>query len=425
MTLALLVCLLTFQPAQPANVPANAPVAPPPTTPAAAATVPIGEPVALRGVPLAKAAEPTERAVAVSPIGVVLVTREETIAGPRDLAKLVGLDRVRSVEGSLAGAWKSVEADAADAWRARVRLERGDFVGAEPLFERLFAVYSGKSGPTATAVCAGLLRCRADRGSQAGAVEAWLSWLDAAYGTLGEIGLPADSTIGTNTPLTWDRSDVGLADVLIEGGPLARPLPPTWLPVASTKAFASGTMPEDGVGMASTLRRLYLAAAMQEAGDPDAVKLAWKPGEDALSNASIRLVYDIVRSRVSSQSERVTARAALRSRLDDARPQWSDAWVRVAIGRSLLMESDAEERRKGVVQLLYLPARGGAEDVYLTGVALAEAAVALEAIGSHDASEKVVREFVARVPGHPASEWPAMAALMERAERTTHKSESQ
>ena len=60
---------------------------------------------------------------------------------------LIGWDRVRDVQGDRAATFENDFREYADkSWRARTRLERGDAVGAEPLFEELFQTYAWRPG---------------------------------------------------------------------------------------------------------------------------------------------------------------------------------------------------------------------------------------------------------------------------------------
>ena len=118
----------------------------------------------------------------------VAVVREKGPDGKPTKTALVGWDRVREVTGPLAGEAAKFAATADKAWRARVRLERGDWVAAEPLFEELFTTYRDRTGPTALMAAGGLLRCRLARGGQTAAVEPWVAWVRAQGAALAQPG---------------------------------------------------------------------------------------------------------------------------------------------------------------------------------------------------------------------------------------------
>lgn len=90
----------------------------------------------------------------------------------------VPLDLVAGLQGRDRGAFGAEFARIAeDLWRARIRLERGDEVLAEPLVDRHWDRYRDADGPTAALVAESRLRCALARGDIAGSVEPWLACL--------------------------------------------------------------------------------------------------------------------------------------------------------------------------------------------------------------------------------------------------------
>ena len=85
----------------------------------------------------------------VGPDGVVLAVVPTAGSAPGSTEKVVSWDLVARVDGELATEALAYLPMAENLWRARTRLERGDAVGAEPIFEQLYARYSGRRGPTA------------------------------------------------------------------------------------------------------------------------------------------------------------------------------------------------------------------------------------------------------------------------------------
>ncbi|QOJ01423.1 MAG: hypothetical protein HRU70_13370 [Phycisphaeraceae bacterium] len=345
--------------------------------------------VVLRGEGEVSAGEP----LAVSEDGVRVATRRDA-AGAVAGEVWIGWDRVREVRGP-ADLERAAEAlrDVADAaWRAGSRAARGDFAAAEPLYEGLFERYRGRTGPTASAVSAGLLRCRLVRGAQASAVSAWLGWLSASVG-----GTPGVGELG------------GVIDA---GTGLCPALPPMWMPSASVVSLAGGGVEAPGAGVADRsawCRWLYVRAARAEVGLEDGESPM--PELPKQAEDGVRLVYEVVRSRAGDEAGRREARRALGERLGGRSPGWVEAWVRVAVGRSLLLEPEVERKREGLLSLMYVVSRSSGEEGYITGLAMASAAVGLSETGEAEAGRALARELMARFPGHPSLDSAAVRAL--------------
>ncbi len=311
---------------------------------------------------------------------------------------LIGWDRVRDIDGEREATFEEDYREYAEkAWRARTRLERGDAVGAEPLFEELFQTYAWRQGPTAVVVSEGLLRCRLRRSAQTAAIAPWLSLLHAS----------------ANTPL-----NSGLVDPSTR---LVASLPPIWLPGPAIQELRIG-IPAADATVDSDIREIaqwYEIAAAFEAGRsvdlPDPVS----------TDRGVRLLVEIVRARVGDEGTRRRARDTLRVRAESAKGTWIEAWSRAAIGRSLLREADQEQIRLGVVSLLTVPALFQRDHPHLAGFCLAEAAVALDLdLGMHDDAVRVARECATKLPGHEALGWSPMRDLLssDRGIRTISRS---
>ncbi|MEX2219092.1 MAG: hypothetical protein WD749_10075, partial [Phycisphaerales bacterium] len=178
------------------------------------------------------------------------------------VSTVIGWDRVKSVGGSLASPAAQWLPIGEEAWRARMRLERGDALAAEPVLEKLFQTLRGERGPTAAVVSEGLMRCRIRRAAHVAAVEPWLAYLEAT----------ADAS---PSPLhaSW-AAEAGLPSVIDPGG-LAPALPPIWLAWPSVEAYARSAVWTGVAAKASgppsrvaVLARLYHMAAQHEAGEP-------------------------------------------------------------------------------------------------------------------------------------------------------------
>ncbi|MFG0286040.1 MAG: hypothetical protein ACF8R7_16605 [Phycisphaerales bacterium JB039] len=309
------------------------------------------------------------------------------VVAPDGALHLVSWDRVLRIEGDQAEKAAEFMPVADAAWRARRRLERADAVGAEPLFEELFAQTRTWRGPTAAVIREGLMRCRLRRGAQIGAIEPWLALLEARASV--EAGIQPFAS-------EWARA-AGLGEVLDPATGLAPALPPMWLDWASVRQFGAAGEPGQALEneQASALRALYVAAARFEAG----LSAELPP---ATGDPAVRLVRDIVAARIGPPAERASARIRLRQRLDEGAAPWLSAWLRIALGRSLIREPDEQQRLLGVAELLSGPALFAETHPYLAGLGLAEASRELAQLGRIEASLALRRELEDRFPSHPA-----------------------
>jgi len=368
-------------------------------------------------------APPEGQVVAVDAAGVLLGAGAATKptgqpgatgAAPQAWTVLVGWDRIKSVQGPMADEAAKFGEVADLAWRARTRLERGDFVAAEPLFERLFEYYKGQDGPTAAMVAEGLLRCRVHRAAHVAAVEPWLAYLKA-------------SAPGRTKTLhaAWSI-EAGLPPIIDAATGLVPALPPIWLSWPSVDAYVRGSLlpgasegehakGEIAGSKGAALAALYEQAARFEAGLPATIP------EVNSADPGAQLVLQILRSRIGDAAAREDARAALRERLrpptgagDAPKPAWVDAWCHAAIGRSLLREDSPESKKLGVVELLHVPAAYGRLHPYLAGVALAESSAALRAMGDKTGADVLARELMRNYPGHPVVDWAPVRPFLPR-----------
>lgn len=337
------------------------------------------------------------------PGGVSACTPEGVVIASALTGKIViGWDRVRTVTGEHAEEARAY-ADIADkSWRAVSRLERGDIPAAEPLFEELFADYAGSEGPTAAAIAGGLLRCRLDRGAHTLAVAAWLAWLHA-------------DTPGSQLDSSNDVRDVLMADP--ETG-LVPELPPIWLDLPAVRVFGQSPLNAERYGdRAAQLAMLYQLAATTESG-----KTQPMPRLDD-NDAGVRLVWDLVAAQSRDEAERLVGRKAIEKRLRADPVGWTDAWLRTALGRSLLREADPDEQRRGVIELLRVRVTHERDAPYLAGLALAEAAVTMQSLGDADAASLLRRELLDSFPGHPATTWEPISLWQDAASASRQHTE--
>ena len=323
------------------------------------------------------------------------------VASPITGEITIGWDKIRAVSGEHAADANEYMDVADKAWRAMSRLDRGDISAAEPLLEELFADYAGQRGPTASVVCAGLLRCRLERGAHTLAVGAWLAWLHTRDG-----GVAPGFGAGDGASLTPATDD--------ETG-LAPELPPIWLGLPAVRVFGQTPLDADRFGdRAAQLATLYQHAAMLEGGTQQPM-----PRLES-SDPGVRLVWDVVASRSSNESERLAGRRAIEKRLTAEPVGWADAWLRTAMGRSLLRESDPDQQRRGVIELLRVRVTHDRDAPYLAGLALAEAAVAMRALGDEAAASLLRRELLDSFPGHPASTWEPISRWVTASDGLPH-----
>lgn len=314
--------------------------------------------------------------------------------------KIVGWDRVRDVHGEQgAAAAKQLEA-VADLWRARMRLERGDFAAAEPMLDALAAGQRGIVGPTAAVVFEGQLRCRLKRGAVAPAVWAWLDWVRARGGAIGA---------GSDASLGWIGGRYDAPAVVESRTGLILGTPPIFLHDAALDAAVASDEWSRFTGADTTtaeLAMLYRAAARFEAELPPEL------GTITSNNEAVRLAADIVQSRVGSDQQRQAARANLKSRLEqhDIDP-WTECWCRVGMGRSLLREADSDMMRQGIIQLLHVPSRFARVSSYAASIALAEAAMMLHDLGDDQGAAALKAELMDRYARSNAAGWPRLREI--------------
>jgi len=269
-------------------------------------------------------------------------------------------------------------ATATDLWRARSRVERGDYGLAEPLLERLFASTRGQNGVTRLVVAEGLLRCRLHRGANAAAV---ITALEVAR--LRRAGEETDSYEGQRPVID--------AETL-----LCPQLPPAWIQSRALVKLERDLDDYDARGdvLIGQLAAAYHVAARRH--------LALAPAGDIpeSEHAGVALIRDMVAATAPSPERREQARQALRRSLT-ADGGWREGWTRFALGVSLLHETGTGRRHRGLVELCHLPARYGAQLPYLAGLAVAWVAEASRAAGDAGTEAAMQQELARRFPNHP------------------------
>ena len=306
---------------------------------------------------------------------------------------LIGLDRVKGISGAASGAFAQHAPLATELWRARVRLERADISGAEPIFERHAPTYAMMSGPTAALVHVGLMRCRIERGALSGALFPWLQAVAAG-----------DAVDHAASVIRSESRDALLVDR--ETG-LAPSLAPLFVDVPSTRALLKSAWPHESfrgddrkdVERALELSAWYRAALCFELGERvDA------PAAQGSSDRGLTLIREIVLARVADPARRAVARNSLKIRAQESQSAWIRVWTNVAIGRSLLLEADLEDQLLGVGLLLEVVAVEPGVLPELTAIAYAEAATTLDVLGERSDALKLWAELEAFAPDHPVLE---------------------
>jgi hypothetical protein len=292
-------------------------------------------------------------------------------------------DRIREVQTDDPSLQRGVDEyrDTALAlWRARSRLDRGDMAMAEPLFDRLFAEYRGRTSETALIVAEGVLRCRLARGADDTAI---IPALEVARLRRKGVKTTAYSVL----PEHYDEATA-----------LWQRLPPAWAPTSALARVEAELKSYDAGGdtVVAALASLYRAAARQQ------MNLAPEEAANlALDHPGVALMRSLVMASSADSDQRAAARAALEKRRPEL-PEWALAWSYFAIGESLLRESGLGQRERGVVSLAHLPATFRSQQPYLAALALARMSAALASMGDAAGAAVLRTELERTFPNHPA-----------------------
>jgi hypothetical protein len=322
-----------------------------------------------------------------------LISVEGIVVRGAATTRLIGWERIEGVGGERASDARHFMPMAERAWRARIRLDRGDLALAEPLLAGLFEELRGRDGSVALLSAEGLMRCRLSRADVAGA---FLPWLEAVR--LRDRGVV----------LGGEESDGGLLDRVTLLSPA---LPPFFTPGQAAgvldRSRGDGVALRGGSGASGALMDWYVRAASHDAGVMGAADAAVVDGEsDSESGrAGVRFVSDLVLARTAADAaERAFHRNRLRVGLEQDIDTWREAWRRMGLGLSHLAEGDDENALLGVLELLHLPARFGTTQPQLAGLALAHASAALDRLGYGASAARLRDELRENFAGHPALE---------------------
>lgn len=303
----------------------------------------------------------------------------------------LGWDRVKNITGAHAAEAAAFISLSDRLWRLRLRAERDDLVLAEPLADDLVQELSDAPGPSLTAALATQMACRLRRGARTAAVDSWLKWLEAG----------SDRSVffadagPTDPALAWLPFD--------ESGLIAE-LHPFWLDSPAVRAFAQRSIAEPR-DKATRLAWLYAHAAAFECGDrSDALTLTLGAGE----TAAVALVNEIVTARVADAAARQRARSLLAARLSAEPGGWKGQWILAGIGRSLLRETDKDQKLLGVDALLQVAGNTEQPGADLAAVCLAESILVLFDLGEVSGAGSLKAELFQRFSASPVLSWPPL-----------------
>jgi hypothetical protein len=318
-----------------------------------------------------------------------------------DERRVIPWDRVARVDGPRAAEAGAFSERGTALWRGVSRLDRGDLrlarVALEPLAGADGVGGGVLQGASAAVLAEALVRLALAEGRGLGAVRPWLAW----YGQ-------------TDAARAWARAERGGAGLIDASTELAPRVPPMFSrvvsPVGLRAVLGGGAWPEAGV-----VGALYRLAAEHEAQEPADRAVPELPEGAGVGAA---LVHAVVRARVADEAGRAAGREALRAMLrrssadvgelgeeadadasgadhGERLGEWSVAWLRAGLGRSLLRETDPATRRAGVIELLHVPAGFSASQPELSAICLAEAAAALRGLGEPAAAAVLDAELKA------------------------------
>ena len=288
-----------------------------------------------------------------------------TITSSLGATQVISWDRVRRIEPQPHD--PKLQERATELWRARSRVERNDTALAEPLLERLFEVYRGQTHETALVVAEGLLRCRLARGDHALAV------------------VPALELTRLRRASVTTDSYTTLRPIIDPAYALCTVLAPAWASPHRLESLAHDLETYDAQGdrVVAALAAVYRQAAVSQLeGSADARPRAL-PDHDG-----VQLLAMLVDAGGDDSAAGRAARQRLVKSFGDL-PDWAEAWGRYQLGVAMLRERSLEDRQRGAVNLIHLPARFARTQPYLAGLALMRVAELLEQTGDVEAATEL------------------------------------
>lgn len=318
--------------------------------------------------------------------GRITMMHDAAITIENERGELVDLvwDRVRDVEMADRDARLDRYLPLAEKlWRARSRLQRGDAVMAEPLFEELFEEFQGRTHEMALIVAEGLLRCRLARQAHEEAVVPLLETIRLRRAEV------ATDRYDELPPVIDD--DVALSPALAPAWAVAQRLP------RLERELARYDANDDEV--VEAMREVYHAAVRHAMGESVVISAASR--DVSSRHAGVALLYEAVSVLLHGDQPR-EARGREAAELRRNWPDWTNAWLHYAHGMSMIQRSDSrDEQKRGCVRLLHIPAAHARTQQYLAGLALHHVAAWHEQAGLNDAAASLRDELNERFATHP------------------------
>jgi hypothetical protein len=306
----------------------------------------------------------------------------------------VAWDQVQSVsERPLNDRERALLATAEDVWRARSRVQRGDFALALPLFERHFPGLRGTNSETGLIVAEGLLRCRLATGRESDRIKAIPAAIEVARLRRAKISTDRYNRLGA---------------VLDEATFLCPQLAPTWRPGSETLAVAEDldrAFSSPGQNPATADVDMMRVAALYSALLRGKSAATAKRDEGAI--AFLAALVALQDQNEGNPEANRKARAATLAAAKDL-PAWANGWAKFAVGRSMANDADPQVRLEGVLELLGVAAIAEELPSHLTLAALEVSEQALRGLGDTKSAGIIEREF-ARLGGTRTSVGPAGA----------------
>jgi hypothetical protein len=297
------------------------------------------------------------------------------IQSPDGMTQMIPWDRIKEIDAPDHEALAATYAvRAMKLFRARSRVDRGDFAMAEPIFAELFRPEATAATETNLVIAQGLLRCRLARGANAQAVVPLLQtmqWRRAGV-----------TTVGDET-----------AAAVIDPETVASPfVPPVFISGPATQVLQQAL---NDLNAGSELAVARWRDLYQYALSPHGGPLV--PPKDADP-----IAWDMVASIDADPGVRSAARARLEAALKrDDLPPWQTTWAEFAMGRSLLHEPSQRQRQRGMLHAATVVATATGTQPFLAGLALDMMAEYEAAQGRQETAAWLERELRRTMPGHP------------------------
>ena len=242
------------------------------------------------------------------------------------------------------GANASYASLAQNAWRAHARLDRGDSIGALPIYQSLARTYLWEQGPQSMDVCDGLVRCLIGSERRKQAIEPMLAWFVAD-------GLPGAESYAATSIYDEDLQ-------------VRKDLPPVFAETDAGRCVESIDAP-------SRTQLLHAYYALVAASESD--RSAWFERIEVLKRANrardagLVLIEQLCFAQAHpEESGRRGARDSLKRRTQTQRGTWIEVWSRLGIGVSKIRSENANERDEGVIELVHIIVRLGDVEPGLT-----------------------------------------------------------